>query len=316
MKVLITGSCGFVGRHIVKRCLNEGWHVTGVDDLSSGVVDTSYRHLTYFEDFRTWCKDHPCDYDLIFHCAAVVGGRLKIEGDPLAVATDLAIDADLFNWCAKGKTRAKIVYFSSSAVYPISLQQRDYHKPLAESYVDFNYIGIPDMTYGWAKLTGEYLARQAVEKYALDVVIYRPFSGYGHDQALDYPFPSIIKRVLQGENPVTVWGSGDQVRDFIHIDDVVDAVFATMNKLKPGEVLNLGSGEGISFKALALATAAALDRNVRVVTDPSKPEGVFFRVADVTKLHSLYKPTRELYSGIVECAKFLEQSLDKASIVI
>lgn len=315
MKVLISGSCGFMGRHLVQRCLNEGWHVTGVDDLSSGVVDTSYRHLTYFEDFRTWCKDHPCDYDLIFHCAAVVGGRLKIEGDPLAVATDLAIDSDFFRWRAKGKP-GKVVYFSSSAVYPVSLQKRDYHKPLAESYVDFNYIGIPDMTYGWAKLTGEYLARQAVEKYGLDVVIYRPFSGYGHDQALDYPFPSIVKRVLQGENPVTVWGSGDQVRDFIHIDDVVDAVFATMNKLKPGEVLNLGSGEGTSFRDLALQVTFVLNKPAVVQCDPSKPAGVFSRVADVTKLRSLYKPTRTLEHGIVECAKFLEQSLDRTEPVI
>lgn len=306
MKVLITGGCGFVGRHLVQRCVKEGWYITVVDDLSFGTVG-SRMGLVYLEDFRTWCKDHPCDYDLIFHCAAVVGGRLKIEGDPLAVATDLAIDADLFRWCAQGNP-GKIVYFSSSAVYPISLQQRDYHKPLAESYVDFNYIGIPDMTYGWAKLTGEYLARQAVEKYGLDVVIYRPFSGYGHDQALDYPFPSIVKRVLQGENPVTVWGSGDQLRDFIHIDDVVDAVFATMGVLRPGEVLNLGSGVGISFRRLVLAIAEALGRPLSIVNDASKPEGVFSRVADVTKLHSLYKPTRTLEWGIQECAKYLEDS--------
>lgn len=315
MKVLVTGSEGFVGRHLVQRCLKEGWHVTGVDDLSSGVITSPKPIPLYLSDFRTWCINRVCDYDLIFHCAAVVGGRLKIEGDPLAVATDLAIDATFFNWISKGKP-GKVVYFSSSAVYPIRWQSRDNHFKLAEHNVEFNGWGFgePDMTYGFAKLAGEYLAKHAVEKYGLDVVIYRPFSGYGHDQAMDYPFPSIVKRVLDGENPVTVWGSGDQVRDFIHIDDVVDAVFATMNVLKPGEVLNLGSGVPTSFKQLANAVCRVLNHNVKIVCVPAKPEGVFYRVADVTKFHSLYKPTRTLEWGIAECAKYLEQGIDNRMV--
>jgi nucleoside-diphosphate-sugar epimerase len=292
--------------------MKEGWYVEGVDDLSSGTLTPGKPPVCFVEDFRTWCKDHPCDYDLIFHCAAVVGGRLKIEGDPLAVATDLAIDSDFFQWAAKGNPR-KIVYFSSSAVYPVCWQRRSEHcMRLDEDMVDFNdnTIGVPDMSYGLSKLVGEYLVKFAVEKYGLDVVIYRPFSGYGHDQPLDYPFPSIVKRVLAGENPVTVWGSGNQTRDFIHIDDAVDAVFATMNVLKAGEALNLGSGVGTSFKQLANAVCRVLDHNVKIVCDPSKPEGVFYRVADVTKLNRFYKPTRTLEWGIQECAKYLDRQTE------
>ena len=114
----------------------------------------------------------------IVHLAAVVGGRLTIDGNPLKVATDLAIDATFFNWVVKHRPfPRKVLFFSSSAAYPIAEQSQHHHRPLSEQLIDFNgYLGVPDMTYGWAKLTGEFLARHAVETYGLDVVIYRPFS--------------------------------------------------------------------------------------------------------------------------------------------
>lgn len=312
MKVLCTGSNGFVGRHFVKRLVDDGHLVEGVDNLSSGLEmhdwmfppDTKKHGLFSFRrmDLREFVRDFtPHAYDLIIHCAAVVGGRLKIEGDPLAVATDMAIDADFFNWISKSENKKqKIVYFSSSAVYPIELQTRLLHVALSESLVDFRTtrIGLPDQTYGFAKLAGEYLAQQAVQKYGTDVVIYRPFSGYGEDQALDYPFPSIIRRVLARENPLVVWGSGEQARDFIHIDDVVEAVMQTKDVLKPGEVLNLGSGESTTFTHLAKRAAKQSNHVVAVNNDLTKPEGVFWRVADPYKMLKFYNPKISLSEGI------------------
>ena len=106
----------------------------------------------------------------MIHCAAIVGGRLKIEGDPLAVATDLSIDAEFFNWVVKAKPK-QVIYFSSSAVYPIELQTRKFGVALNESMVHFNgnRIGVPDCTYGFAKLAGEFLAKQAIEKYGANI---------------------------------------------------------------------------------------------------------------------------------------------------
>ncbi|MFN7926783.1 MAG: NAD-dependent epimerase/dehydratase family protein [Blastocatellia bacterium] len=107
--------------------------------------------------------------------------------------------------------------------------------------IDFenDQLGMPDMTYGWSKLTGEFLARHAAAKYGLDVVIYRPFSGYGEDQDFSYPFPSVVRRVGSGEAPIIVWGSGDQLRDFIYIEDAVEAVFASAHAMPTGTALNL-----------------------------------------------------------------------------
>jgi GDP-L-fucose synthase len=257
--------------------------------------------LLVARDVRAWFRNtDPSIYDLVIHCAAIVGGRLKIDGDPLAVATDLSIDAEMFNWIVRTDRKPKLVYFSSSAVYPLELQRKSCHCNLAEPLVNFDTsrIAMPDQTYGWSKLCGEYLAKHAAEKYGLDVAIYRPFGGYGEDQSLDYPWPSIMKRVLDGEDPVTVWGSGDQRRDLIHIDDIVSAVLQTMGRLRFGEVLNLGTGRGLSFREIARIAADQLGIRCNIVNDASKPEGVFARVADTTKLDALYCPTITVEDGI------------------
>lgn len=330
MRVAVTGGAGFVGRRFVRRFLNDGWDVTIIDNLSTGLPlvrwaaflqpteDQRELRLTFHAcDLREFVKQHKAGaFDLVIHLAAVVGGRLKIEGDPLAVATDLAIDSDFWNWIVRNPPK-KVIYFSSSAVYPVESQQRDRSCPLSEGFVDFtrNRLSLPDMTYGFAKLTGEYLAKFAVEKYGLDVVIYRPFSGYGADQSLDYPFPSIIKRVVERQDPITIWGSGDQVRDFIYIEDVVDIVMATYDKLHPGEALNLGSGIGTSFHELADMTCLVLGHKAEIVNDPTKPEGVFHRVADTYKMLKFAKPTVSLEEGIERVADYIRHGmkLDRVS---
>ena len=311
-RVLVTGGCGFVGRRFVRRFLQMGDQVTVVDDLSTGLspdrwpspvrLDAEENSRLVFQrgDFRKFCEEQAADFDLVVHLAAVVGGRLVIEGDPLAVATDLAIDATFFNWLVRSEKRpAKVIYFSSSAVYPVADQRKGQSKLLSEEMVDFgDQLGLPDMTYGWSKLTGEFLARHAAKSYDLDVVVYRPFSGYGEEQDLSYPFPSIVQRVGRRESPIIVWGSGDQARDFIHIEDVVDVVLASMNHLAPAEALNLGSGIATTFRDLAAQASEVDGHDAPIINDATKPEGVFSRVGDCRKMLTYHKPTISLREGL------------------
>ena len=319
-KALVTGGCGFVGRHFVKWLLDHEYHVTVVDDLSTGLapdkwppklrtsIQNSDNIIFHFADFRDFAKESSADYDLIVHLAAVVGGRMMIEGDPLKVATDLAIDATLFNWVVKQRPLPrKVLYFSSSAVYPISEQTANQNYPLVESLVRFDEatLGVPDMTYGWSKLTGEFLAQYAAKKYDLDVVIYRPFSGYGEYQDFTYPFPSIIRRVARKESPIVVWGSGNQLRDFIYIEDCVEAVFASASRLQPGEAVNLGSGVGTSFFQLAELACKVIGHDAKIISDASKPEGVFARVGNCERMFQYYLPVTSLEKGIQITYEFL-----------
>ena len=168
MNILITGHKGFVGRYFVQRYSGHN-NIIGID-LKEG------------NDVRDFFKKDQTSFDLVIHLAAVVGGRQTIENSPISVAVDLSIDAELFSWCLRTKPK-HVIYFSSSAAYPISYQYRDSGIKLKEDMINLDNIRSPDLTYGWAKLTGEYLAKFIINE-GINTTIFRPFSGYGSDQDL------------------------------------------------------------------------------------------------------------------------------------
>jgi nucleoside-diphosphate-sugar epimerase len=296
MKVLITGDKGFVGKYFTRYFDQKKWTVYGMDIKDNG-------------DCRELFKGLDRQFDLVIHLAAIVGGRESIEGRPMAVADNLSIDSEFFQWCLKTKPK-KVVYFSSSAAYPTHLQT-DNHKKfiknvygeqmlLKESMIDFReMVGLPDMTYGWSKLTGEYLAQ-----FVPDVHIFRPFSGYAYDQDLNYPFPMYIKRALEKADPFEVWGPGTQTRDFIHMTDVVNAVMTAVDQGITGPI-NLGTGRSTSFLELAQMSMDAVGYKGEILTRPDKPVGCMHRVSDNTKLLSFYTPKITLEAGIIEAVTAL-----------
>ena len=284
MKILITGHKGFVGKYFLRKYKDHD--IVGID-IKDG------------NDCRKFFKESTEKFDLVIHLAAIVGGRQTIDDNPLSVAIDLSIDAELCQWALRTRPE-KLVYFSSSAAYPIQLQKTTYK--LKESDIDLNDIHNPDMTYGWAKLTGEYCL-QFLENSGIKTYIFRPFTGYGTDQDLDYPFPSYIKRALDRKNPFEIWGDGTQIRDFIHMEDIVNAVDEAITQDIQGPI-NLGSGYATNFNELfgmVCTEMKKLDINFIVpeinhILDA--PKGVQYRCSDNTKMLSFYKPKISLEEGI------------------
>lgn len=325
-KVLVTGAAGFVGRHLVRHLLERGDEVHAVDNLAplTGAVDPT-RGWPLFEprdhsgfhfaavDCRQFFQERKDrDFDYAFHLAAIVGGRAVIEANPLAVAEDLGIDAAYWKWAVEAQP-AKSVCFSSSAAYPIGLQRPEGYVLLKEEFISFEggtaSLGMPDLSYGWAKLTHEYLAQLAYHRHGLRSVTYRPFSGYGEDQDLTYPFPSICLRAIQqqGAPELVVWGSGDQLRDFIHIEDCIDGVLRTMDLVDDGDALNLSTGIYTSMKSLAAQAATACGYETTVVGMSDKPEGVFARGGDTTKQASFgFSHAIRLEDGIKQTLSYLD----------
>lgn len=322
-KILITGGAGFVGRHFTQRLLDLNHEVHCVDPIAefTGGIDPlkgwplfnpfDHDHFKFYkEDCRLFFKRvNDTDFDYCFHLAAMVGGRLMIENNPLAVADDLSIDSEYWQWAQKTRPK-KTVCFSSSAAYPIKYQRAEGYRLLREDMIRFDEeIGMPDMSYGWAKLTCEYLARLAYEKDGLHSVVYRPFSGYGEDQDLTYPFPSICKRALENRdrNLLTVWGSGNQMRDFIHISDCVEGVLKTMDRIDNADALNLSTGIFTSFKDFALLAANVCGYSPEVNGTTDKPEGVFARAGDPAKLKRFgFEYTLPLKEGIDRAMRYWE----------
>ena len=283
MKILITGNKGFVGKYFTYALSDlPNVNIRGVD-IKDGL------------DCREFFKVDDTKYDLVIHLAAIVGGRETIEGRPLAVADNLSIDSEFFQWCLKTKPN-KVVYFSSSAVYPVNLQLNPSTR-LQEFDVSLKFPGAPDMTYGWSKLVGEYLAQ-----FVDNVYIFRPFSGYAWDQDLNYPFPMYVKRAVEKQDPFDVWGTGTQTRDFIHIKDVVSAVLTAVRDGVKGPV-NLGTGRATSFLNLAKMVCAEMNYVPQIKTNADKPMGCVHRVANVSEMLKFYTPKITLEEGIAEAVK-------------
>lgn len=280
MKILITGHKGFVGKYFLEKYQTHD--ILGID-------------IKEHNDARVFFKENNTQFDLVIHLAAVVGGRQTIEGSPISVAVDLSIDSEFFAWCLRTKPK-HAVYFSSSAAYPICHQYANSGIKLSEDLIDLDNIQSPDLTYGWAKLTGEYLAK-FVSNEGINITVFRPFSGYGTDQDLSYPFPSFIKRGVEKSNPFTIWGDGTQVRDFIHIRDIVDAVdLCVQNKIFG--TYNLGSGEPVSFNQLCDKICSIVKYKPLIQHVQNAPTGVMYRVCDPSKMLRFYKPKISLEEGI------------------
>lgn len=319
-RALVTGGAGFVGRHLCRALLERGWEVVCVDPIVPrtggrrpadwpGFDPSDHAGFSFIEeDCRPYfARSHGEVFDYAFHLAAMVGGRLMIDYEPLAVAEDLAIDAGYWRWAEHAKPK-KSVYFSSSAAYPIGLQRPQGYRLLKEDDIAFeDQLGMPDMTYGWAKLTGEYLTRLAHSRYDLDAVVYRPFSGYGEDQDLTYPFPALTKRILELDGPtMTVWGSGRQMRDFVHIEDCIRCVLETMDQINDGSAVNISSGRLTSFFELAGLMLERIGKQAEIKAMADMPEGVFARGGDTSLQERLgFKPSIPLAQGIDRVAAAL-----------
>jgi len=290
---LVTGDAGFVGRRVAAALDGRGYVVTGVD------LTVPRRFTDALDLFRE--VDHR--FDIVVHAAAVIGGRTMIEGRPFELATvDLELDAAMYRWALRTRPH-RVVYLSSSAAYPVKYQRADLTHCLEEDLIDHRapMLGNPDATYGLVKLVGERLALEAAGE-GLAVTVVRPFSGYGADQALDYPFPSFIERARRRADPFDVWGDGTQVRDFVHIDDVVAATLALVDDDVVGPV-NIGTGRPTSFLELAELVTSAAGYRPAIRTNPLAPTGVAWRVADTRLLDNHYTPRITLEAGIAEALR-------------
>lgn len=282
MRVLLTGSAGFVGRHLHAALNARGDHVTTCD-LADG--------CDALDLFRT----DGTRYDLAIHCAAIVGGRASIDGSPLGVATNLALDAWYMRWLIRTRT-PRAVYFSSSAAYPVEYQRPGPIRLLHEEDIDLDRPRQPDATYGWAKLTGEYLARYA-QAEGVQMTVLRPFSGYGTDQDEAYPFPAFIRRARRRDDPFEIWGDGSSTRDWIHIDDLVGATLAAVEHGVAGPV-NLGWGRPVAFDDLACIVTSMAGYQPAMKYLPTAPQGVHHRVCDPSLMRAFYEPKVTLEEGV------------------
>lgn len=236
--LLLTGSEGFVGCHLLPL-LETQYDVLCVDP----------RHPNPWT-VESWLKADEMNWDVVVHLAANIEPVDKRARNFVDAYRDIALDQLICSHMEKFPPKKAFIYMSSSAV-------------------DF-----AEDPYAFVKIVGERFCQSLVEQ-GVPVKILRPFSGYGADQAETYPFPAILQRVLRKDNPVTVWGSGKQVRDFIHVDDLARAIVWAIDDAPNGIPVEIGTGEGTELMQLA-----------RMIWEEAWPGEKFFGQADVEKPES------------------------------
>lgn len=289
---LVTGAWGFVGRHMTHALRERGWDVVGCD------VANPQRPVDCLDVFRTADRV----FDLVVHAAARSPHRAAIDRHPSQMAYNLQMDAALFDWALHSGQR-RVLYLSSSAVYPVAFQDGSRKWKLHETNTESVHGILPDAGYGWTKLSGEKMAAAAAKDgIGLAVHVVRPFSGYGEDQTEDWPFGAFIGRARRREDPFQIWGDGRQVRDWIHISDVVAGALAVVDA-DVREPINLCTGRGTSMQELAGMIIAEAGYNAWSEYLVHAPTGVAYRVGDPERFFDLYRPKVTLEEGVARAMR-------------
>ncbi|MBI3576822.1 NAD-dependent epimerase/dehydratase family protein [Candidatus Gottesmanbacteria bacterium] len=285
-RVLVTGGLGFIGGHLVEKLIANEADVSILDNKSNPSARTSPPKgatIIHGECKDTVVAHKACKgIEVVMHLAAKVAGvEYNRQHKGTMLSENLLIQAVMLEAAQRAGVE-RFLAVSSAVVYPA-----DCTIPTPESE---GFDGEPDLAnagYGWAKRVNELLARYYHEEFGLEIAIVRPYNCYGPgDHFFPTPthvIPSLIKRVLDGEDPVVVWGSGKQTRAFLYVEDLVRGMMLATEKYAVADPVNLGSDEEITMKVLVEKILHASSRQARVVFDTSKPDGSPRRNSDNTK---------------------------------
>jgi len=326
MRVLITGGAGFIGSHLSERLLSLGHQVVAIDDLSTGSLDNiaSFRDESAYEFHqdtifhREKLKTLIEDADVIFHLAAAVGVKKIVEFPVQTIETNVAgTEIVLSLAAARGK---RVILSSTSEVYGKSTKL-----PFCET--DDLVMGpTTNSRWGYAcsKAIDEFLALAYLREMGLPVTVVRLFNTVGPRQTGQYGMvvPGFVKQALGG-SAVTVYGSGEQSRCFVHVFDVVDGLVAILNDATTnGEIFNLGRVEEVSINQLAERVIEATGSDSKIVHIPYSEayapgfEDMLRRVPDITKARNWlgFSPKRTLDDIITDVVNHLRPHVAGAAM--
>jgi UDP-glucose 4-epimerase len=306
MKYLITGGAGFVGSHLAEALLRQGHRVVVIDDLSTGSCE-NIAHLkrnanfTYVVDTifnRSLTAELVDDCDAVFHLAAAVGVKLIVDSPVRTIETNIKGTELLLEMAAK--KRRKVLITSTSEVYGKSTKQyftEDDDLILGPTYRS-------RWSYAASKAIDEFLALAYYREKRLPVVVVRLFNTVGPRQTGQYGMviPRFVEQALT-ERPITVFGSGEQVRSFTWVGDVAEALIKLMEaETAVGEIFNIGHQEKTSILGLAHLIKDLTQSPSRIELlsyEAAYGEGfedMMYRLPDISKVGQLigYRPTKNL----------------------
>ena len=287
-KVLVTGGAGFIGSHVVEKLILRGAKVFVLDNLQNGNLK-NLKHLgkkyTFIKGDCTDAKtaEKACeDMDVVMNLAARVGGIEYNRTHQATMLKDNMLIGTVMLEAARKMNVERFLVVSSACVYP-----RNCSVPTPESE---GFMDEPEPTnggYGWAKRMNELQGKYYNEEFGIKVGIVRPYNCYGprdhFDNETSHVIPALIKRVLAGENPIKVWGTGKQTRAFLYVEDLAEGMILAIEKSSVPDPINLGTNQEISINNLIKLILKKSSINAKILFDTSKPDGSPRRNSDNRK---------------------------------
>jgi len=299
--VLVTGGAGFIGSHIVDRLLSDGFDVTVIDNLSTGRLENVAHHQGKKDfhfvkgDIRNFdlVKNTLRDIDAVFHEAALVGTTCSVENPVLTNEVNVTGTLNLLKASVDSDVK-RFIYASSAAVYG-KTEALPHHEGLSPQ---------PISPYGVSKLAAENYVKVFYEAYGLETVCLRYFNVYGPRQAYG-PYSGVITifiNRLLGNQPPIIYGDGEQTRDFVYIEDTVEACMLALKcKRYFGEAINVGTGKPTTINELAnVLTEFFGQARVKPVYTGPREGDIRNSYANIGKAEKMlgYKPKIAMEEGI------------------
>jgi len=282
-KVLVTGTTGLIGTSLVLKLLDHGAHVRGLlHQKPSQIEESKIEYLKCDLTQREDCVRAVEGMDYVFHCAANSSGAVMMKNNPVAHITDnLQINSLLLEAAWRAKVE-RFQFLSTTTVYPL----RDHPLREEEAFDEDPYeiyFGV-----GWMKRYIEKLCEFYHRRYQMKISILRPTNVYGPYDKFDFEtshvLPALIRRAIEKQNPFEVWGDGSAIRDFIYVDDMVEAMLRGLEKASDCSPINFGSGKPVTIKeSVELILKISGQTSLKVQFDPSKPTTIPQRQVDLSR---------------------------------
>jgi GDP-D-mannose 3', 5'-epimerase len=304
--IIVTGSSGFIGNHLVRKLKRQGHTVIGVD-----IVEPKYEYPTLFYKYDLRRQDlcHRLfqvnyEVDEVYNLACLMGGMGYIGSSShsydIMVGSTLIV-SNVLDCCVEHRVK-KLFYSSSACVYNENKQLIEDSDALRESDA---YPAQPDLMYGWQKLFSELAYVSAFEQHGLNVRVARFHNIFGTEGVWSggkEKAPAALCRkvaLAKDGTEIEVWGDGKQRRSFLYIDECLEGVERLMNS-DSNAPLNIGSEESVSINELAEMVIKISGKQLSIKNDLTKPQGVRGRNSDNEKCLEVlgWKPSEKLYAGL------------------
>jgi GDP-L-fucose synthase len=315
-KVFIAGHNGLVGSAILRKCLAEGYTNLIVRNRSELDLTRQSEVESFFE------LESP---EVVVLAAARVGGILANSTQPADFIRDnLLVETNVIDAAYRFGTR-RFIFLGSSCIYPKHAPQ-----PLREEHLLTGELEPTNDAYAVAKIAGIKMCQAYQRQHGFDTWSLMPTNLYGPGDNFDlkssHVLPALIRKFheakLRGDHSVTIWGSGEPRREFLHVDDLAEACLFVMRQperrleeVAPDRILNVGTGEDLKISELASLISKIVGGQTRLEFDCTKPDGTPRKLLDTSRINSLgWKPAISLSAGIASTYDWFVSSCTQFSV--